>query len=128
MAAVIRWTSASISSLVRFISSSESPAIINGVGDNRFEPAGYITREQAAKILMQTAEFLGLPSKESSHVFADDAQISSWAKEGVSFCNSYQIMNGTGDDHFSPSGYYSIEMSIVTVMRLYDLFIWKACN
>lgn len=96
--------------------------IINGVGDNKFEPDGLITREQAAKILMETSELLGLPSHErKGKNFADDSQISEWAREGVYFCYENGIMSGTNDNNFSPKKTYSREMGIVTTKKVYEL-------
>jgi alpha-tubulin suppressor-like RCC1 family protein len=95
--------------------------IINGVGNKRFDPNGFITREQAAKILMNTALYLGLSSKTINDKFIDDNIISSWAKEGVYFCSAQGLMNGTGNNSFNPANTYTREMSIATILRLFQI-------
>ena len=100
--------------------------VINGVGNNKFDPQGSITREQAAKMLMAASKVAGLTSDRNEGNYADENTISQWAKEGVYFCNANGIMSGTGNNHFSPKKSYSREMSIVTIMRLYKLVIKAA--
>lgn len=95
--------------------------LINGVGNNKFDPDGLITREQAAKILMDTSKLLGLPMENDGGNFADEGAMSEWAREGVYFCYAQGIMKGTGDNNFSPAKEYSREMSIITIMRLHEL-------
>lgn len=97
--------------------------IIDGVGNNLFNPDGKITREQAATILMRTARLLNLSSAITDKKFNDNNSISEWATKGVYYCYANEIMNGTGDNNFSPSQTYSREMSIVTIFRLYNKFI-----
>ncbi len=97
--------------------------IIDGVGNNLFNPDGKITREQAATILMRTARLLNLSSTITDKKFNDNNSISEWAIKGVYYCYANEIMNGTGDNNFSPSQTYSREMSIVTIFRLYNKFI-----
>lgn len=94
--------------------------IVNGVGNNRFNPDGAITREQAARMLCNTARALGLPDKAADTQFADGDTVSAWARESVRFVAAYEVMNGTGGGRFSPQARYTREMSIATVLRLYD--------
>ncbi len=98
--------------------------IINGVGGGKFDPSGLITREQAALILTNTARFLDVDSRIDSYsgpLFADDKQLSQWAKEAVYYCLQNNIMRGIGDNSFGPKTYYSREMSMSTIVRLYKL-------
>ena len=92
--------------------------IINGVGNNKFGPNESLTREQAAKILMGAANKINLPGGESSNVWADASQISSWANEGINFVVGAGIMNGTGDNKFDPQGLFTREQAIATVYRM----------
>ena len=45
--------------------------IINGVGNNRFDPNGTFTRAQIAAILNRTAEVLGVETDGYTHTFTD---------------------------------------------------------
>ena len=93
--------------------------IINGVGNNKFSPNESLTREQAAKILMGADKLLGASSSgAASNSFADAAQISSWATEGINYVVSEGIMNGTGENKFDPQGLFTREQAIATAYRM----------
>jgi hypothetical protein len=96
-----------------------SLGIVNGVGGDRFNPAGSITRQEAAVMLKRAAVTLGFADTDGSVQFKDSDQIASWAKDDVRFIVGHNIMNGTGDG-FSPKDTYTRQQSFVTVMRLYD--------
>ena len=95
--------------------------VITGVGGNRFDPDAELTREQAATLVARLAEAIGQPLPEASPTFADNADISSWAVNGVGQVQAAEIMGGVGNNRFSPQGSYTREQSIVTMLRLFDL-------
>jgi len=95
--------------------------IISGVGDNRFDPAGTLTREQAAVMLSRLAEALGSPLPAQEVAFADNGSIASWAIDGVGRVQAAGIMGGVGDNRFAPQQSYTREQSIVTIMRMLDI-------
>ena len=90
--------------------------IINGTGNNKFEPLGEISREQAAKMLCETAKVLGY---NTSVPETDLLGVSDWAKEGVNFVVNTGIMTGT-DNGFEPNGTYTKEQAITTFVRFYE--------
>ena len=94
--------------------------VINGVGNGKFDPDGELTREQAATILVRLADAMGKPLPEGTASFADNSSIASWAIEAVGRAKAGGIMDGTGNNTFSPQGAYTREQSILTVMRLYE--------
>lgn len=93
--------------------------IISGVGNNRFNPNGSLTREQAAKILMGVNELIGASEASRSVNYSDASQISSWATEGVNYVSNHGIMNGSGDK-FNPRGFFTREQAILTLYRMYQ--------
>ena len=95
--------------------------VINGVGNGRFDPNGQLTREQAATILVRLADAMGKPLPEGAASFADNSAIASWAIDAVGRAKAGGIMDGTGNNTFSPQGAYPREQSILTVMRLYEM-------
>jgi hypothetical protein len=98
--------------------------IINGVDQDKFDPNGLITREQAAVILMNTAKFLGINGNAQGNAdreFEDMLGISSLAIDAVEYCMIHGIMGGTGEHVFSPKSHFSIEMSVLTVLRLSNI-------
>ena len=94
--------------------------IVTGVGGNRFAPDDTITREQAAVMLARLADAIGQPLPQSAPTFADNAQLSSWARDGVGAAQASGLMGGVGNNMFSPRGLYTREQSIITILRLFD--------
>jgi len=95
--------------------------VVEGVGGNRFDPKAHLTREQAAVMLSRLAGALGMPLAAQAPSFADNEVISSWAFGYVGQAQAAKIMGGTGGNAFSPKSAYTIEQSIVTILRLYEL-------
>ena len=94
--------------------------VVEGVGDNRFDPDSSLTREQAAVMLARLAVALERPFPDSAPTFADNDSVSYWAVEGVGRTQAAGIMTGVGDNRFAPQGPYTREQSIVTIMRVFD--------
>ena len=94
--------------------------VISGIGNNQFNPNGELTREQAATILVRLADSLGRPLPEGAASFADNSSIASWALDSVGRAKAGGIMDGTGNNTFSPQGAYTREQSIMTAYRLFE--------
>jgi hypothetical protein len=95
--------------------------VVNGVGDNRFDPNASLTREQAATMLSRLADAMDKPLTASAATFADNTSVSSWAIDAVGQMQATGIMGGVGDNQFSPVTDYTREQSILTIMRLYEI-------
>ena len=95
--------------------------VVTGVGGGNFNPNGTITREQAAVLVARLADAIGQPFPPSAPTFADNADLSSWAVDGVGQMQASGIMGGVGNNNFSPSGDYTREQSIITMLRLFDI-------
>ena len=95
--------------------------VVQGVGGGNFAPNNQLTREQAAVMLVRLAEAIGQPFSPSAPTFADNAKVSSWAVEAVGQMQASGIMDGVGNNNFSPSGDYTREQSIITILRLFDV-------
>ena len=78
--------------------------IIYGVGDNKFNPLGEITRQEAATMLYRTAKVLGYDTSATPTNFSG---VASWASQGVDFVVANGIMFGTGNG-FEPEGKYTL--------------------
>jgi len=112
--------------------------IVSGVGNNKFNPNGNISRQEAARMLYMAAtisqrntefkeyfnymfyednKFLDFPNK-----FTDIDKIDYWGSVGVQYCFQNDIMFGVGNNAFNPSGTYSREQAYVTALRLYKRF------
>ena len=89
--------------------------VTNGVGNNLFDPNGQFSREQAATMIMNTCKAIGSNvDNPPASSFADIGSASSWAVNGINFVSANGIMQGTGDNNFSPSAPYTREQSIIT--------------
>ena len=95
--------------------------VITGVGDEKFDPDGQLTREQAAAILSRLAGVLDIDLDKAAPTFDDNGSISPWASEAVGQMQAAGIMSGVGNNQFGPQGTYSWEQSIATLMRIYDM-------
>ncbi len=88
--------------------------ITTGVSETEFEPDTLLNREQAATMLTRTFKRATMNgwtiatdadfalTYEKPDVFADDADISDWAKDSVYFMVANGIINGVGDNKFAP--------------------------
>ena len=73
--------------------------VVSGVGNGRFAPNGNITREQMASILFRYAKLTGLDTSKRGELagFPDEGQVSSWAREALSWAVGEGIISGTAE-------------------------------
>jgi len=95
--------------------------IIYGKSETEFAPKDLITREEAATILYRMAGVLGIPITQQYVEYRDNAEISGWAISAVYAMRNADIMNGTGNNNFSPADTYTIEQAITTMYRVFKL-------
>ena len=97
--------------------------IVNGSGSNNFSPNDLLTREQAATILSKLSDSMGIQLTNNPVEFSDNNDISDWAFDSICCMNDLGVMRGIGDNRFDPKGAYTIEQSIISSLRVYDLGI-----
>lgn len=92
--------------------------IVEGVTATTFAPDTNINREQMAVIMANYAKKLGydLPKTLQAVTFADNAQISSWAKNAVRTMQQAGILAGKNGNKFDPKG-TATRAEIATVLR-----------
>ena len=79
--------------------------IVTGVAADRFAPGENVTREQMAVLLYRYAQREGIKLKDGEEKsFADDADISEWAKDAVSALTKAGILNGKDGNRFDAKG------------------------
>ena len=84
-----------------------SNKIISGYGEGKFGPNDNITREQLAVILRNYAQFKkkNVSARTDLTKFADNARISSYAKDAVSWAVANKIISGkSGGTQVDPHG------------------------
>lgn len=95
--------------------------IVDGVGDNKFEPNASLTREQAATMIARIAMAMKKPLAAQASTFADNASISDWAAGAVGQMQASGVMGGVGENTFAPKTNYTREQSVTTILRLYKI-------
>lgn len=95
--------------------------VVNGVSATAFAPDERLSREQAAAMLTRVFKRATIPgwtlADDASYpleftypaAFADDANISPYAKESVYFMVAHNIINGVGGNKFAPKNTTSAE-------------------
>ena len=91
--------------------------VVGGYGGGIFGPNDTLTREQAAAILSRLAGQLNISMRTVAIPYTDVA--TSWARADIVNVYSIEVMTGTSSTTFDPSMHYTIEQSIVTMLRLY---------
>ena len=102
--------------IYKYVSDISKLGIVSGVGNNSFNPLGDITRQEAAVMLMRTANILDY---DTSAPETDLSGAADWAREGVNFVVDRKIMTGTNNG-FEPKGKYTKEQAITALVRFYE--------
>ncbi|MBR5504964.1 MAG: S-layer homology domain-containing protein [Clostridia bacterium] len=85
-----------------YIASAFKHGIVSGTGDNIYSPDSVITREQGATIIYRALISLGNKLSAEANGFSDSYMLSDWASEAVNALAAEGIINGKGDNMFSP--------------------------
>lgn len=97
--------------------------VIAGRGNGIFDPDSLITREEAAKILMNTYRAYASTEPDEPEAealrFADGDAVSEWARADVQTVSGWGVMNGVSATEFDPKGTYTREQCFVTFLRLW---------
>ncbi len=104
--------------------------IVNGVGDNRFDPDALTNREQVATMIFRAVKALQPNMDFSSgevESFTDEKEISSWALESVQFMNKTGLLKGS-NGKMDPKGVTTREQAALIAVRAYEMFIMQASD
>jgi len=107
------------------LATARSLAIINGVGDNRFLPEQFISRQDMMLIVSNVLRVMGkaLPAapEHSLLKFADRNEVAAYAEQAVSESVHAGLIEGDGR-LLQPQSYVSREEIAVVISRLYDYY------
>lgn len=83
--------------------------VVSGIGGSRFDPSGFVTREQTAEILYNYAHSKGydVSARADLTAFPDAGSVSGWAEKALSWANAAGLINGTvrdGQTILAPQG------------------------
>jgi hypothetical protein len=86
-----------------FINTAVNSGIISGTGEKRFSPDDYLTKAQAATIIVRA---MGLEESVAASAtktnFADDYKIPSWSKKSINIARGMGIITGNDDNELEP--------------------------
>ena len=101
-----------------YVNWAAKTGIVSGTTDTTFAPDTNINREQMAVIMKNYAVKLGytVPKALEAVTFADNASISSWAKEAVKSMQQAGILAGKNENKFDPKG-TATRAEVATVLR-----------
>ena len=101
-----------------YIAWASQNGIVNGVGDNRFGPNNYVTREQAAVILFNylKKDYTLTVSDEFLNNAPDKVNVSSWAVEAMQWATSAALMRGDANGTLRPR-YSATRAEIATIFK-----------
>lgn len=120
----------------KYVKVANMLGMVNGVGDGRFNPDGFITREQACIMFVNYFQTVANTDAGSALEQLDDIdQVSSWAKRAVIWAYGANFLKGTREyqvtrdengfytqikqlGHFAPTDTFTREQAIVVVNRL----------
>lgn len=99
--------------------------IVQGIGNNKFGPDNKITREDMAVMMVNYAKATGytLPVSKQYAAFADDAKISSYAKDAVKAIQQTGVINGKTGNLFDPKGNATRAEASTILRRFVELVI-----
>ncbi|GKX31770.1 hypothetical protein SH1V18_42500 [Vallitalea longa] len=91
---------------VQDVAAAYQNGIINGVSETEFAPNNTITKQEAAKVIMNVLEYLGYKEEANNDlvkdVYADFNNIDSWAQGAVSTTVREEIFTAQNGDNFNP--------------------------
>lgn len=109
----------------KFVMRASDLGIVYGNGDGTFAPGERITREAFAAMATRMMIAAGLATKDELNTtdtsFADENQMSDWAKASIAFLNRKGIMRGVGNDMFDPRSYLTREEAAAILYRALKL-------
>jgi hypothetical protein len=95
--------------------SANALGIISGIGNNKFDPNGILSRAQIAAIINRVARVMGVNTEGYAHTFTDVK--GHWADAELGWPVHAKIISGIGDNKFDPNGNLTTEQAIVITNR-----------
>ena len=103
---------------------AQSAGVVNGKGENKFDPDGKITREEMAVMLGRYAtnvEEMNIDFDGEVPVFPDNDQVQDWAVKAMNWCLGNKIINGD-EGRILPQG-NATRAEFATILMRFDNLI-----
>jgi len=78
-----------------------------------------LTREEAAVLLTNLMNIMGMSVSGERQIYADESSISDWAVRHVSHVQAGGIMAGSAENYFYPQGLMTVEQTIKSLLAVY---------
>jgi len=105
-----------------YVSAIATSGVATGNDNNDFMPNENLTRQDMAvmvyRLLKKQGIGIDVVNNVSAEQFEDYVSISEYAKEAVNYLFSGNIVNGTGDNRFSPLSYTTRAQATVLLYRI----------
>lgn len=113
-----------------YVLKAASIGITSGIGEGVFAPDQILNREQMTTFLIKTLNLADkkLLEPNNSEDFADQEEMSDWAKSFIYIAKAHGIMGGVGDNKFAPKRQATNEQALYIVHNLlkkYDKIEWN---
>lgn len=105
----------------RNASKAKKLGIIQGVSENEFDPNAMLTREESATILYRIISGKNVLASGTRENFADNENISDWARDSVYNMSFNDIIRGKENNMFFPKEQLTYEECIVLGLRVLNL-------
>ncbi len=95
--------------------------IIFGKEVRQFAPQDFLTREEAATIIVRMINaVMPMAATEMYFEYDDNHAVSDWAADSVQTISNLGFMNGVGGNLFAPKENYTAEQAITALVRIYN--------
>lgn len=101
-----------------YVKKMANAKIIQGYSDGTFAPNSFITREDLAVVAKRVLESKKVQMPQAFDKFNDDILISDYAKESVGLMKEMGILNGMGENMFSPKTNVSRAMAAKVIYSI----------
>ncbi|TBL78145.1 S-layer homology domain-containing protein [Paenibacillus thalictri] len=113
------------------IAAAAEAGIVNGRDDNRFAPNEPVSREEMAALLVRAAQYKGAKLQQAAALqggFADQAQISGWAKTAVDTAAKSGLLQGKDAAKFEPHTPATRAESAQAIYNLLAQYVWNSVH
>lgn len=106
-----------------YVATAQGLGIAAGYEDGTFRPDQIITREEMSSMLYRAATVMSvdMPAVKTATTFADDWNISDYAKTAVYKMQSAGILNGIGDNMFDAKGSCTRAQAAVAIWNMFQV-------
>ena len=104
-----------------YIAWAKEVKIMEGVGNNMFNPDAKLTRLEMATVLSRYLHWKGVSKSYMTYGYMDDNLIQPWAKDAVIYCSGLRILEGATNGYFYPYNVTTRAMGAKVMYKINNL-------